>query len=81
MKQTLIILALIIILPLAYFAYKFSEAKNICDSKVVKSLSATYQDPGAEAKRGAAHNAVLTSPECTQVASFAKFVELSLRGQ
>ncbi len=80
MKAASVIFIIIIIIPMVYFASGFIEAKHICQQNVLDTQTAIYQDPGGTKKRNAAYNAALASPECTRISTFAKFVQLTLRG-
>ncbi|MHC5147274.1 hypothetical protein [Stenotrophomonas rhizophila] len=81
MKAALIVLFLVVTLPLAYFAIEFVQAKKVCEEMVVATQTKIYQGPGADAERDAAYKAALSSAECTRVATFATFVQRSVRGQ
>jgi hypothetical protein len=80
MKYAIVAVLLIITLTLGYIALKFVEAKGVCERKVLESQTTFYMKPGDAAKRNAALNEALASPECVRVQTFAKFFQHFFRG-
>lgn len=74
MKVALVILMLVVLLPLAYFAMKFAEAQNDCKQGVVEAATAVYPEPGAGARQKQAIEAAMNTPACVRTATFSHFV-------
>lgn len=81
MRILLYLLGLCIVLPLFYLVISFVIAKGDCENRVLDAARALPSDPGSAAKRMAAHEAALASPECRRVINFATFAQMLLRGE
>lgn len=75
------LLGLCILLAVFYLTISFVIAKRDCENRVLDAATAFYSDPGSAAKRKAADEAALASPECRRVINFATFAQMLLRGE